>query len=104
MQMKYPINYLSKEDQKKIYQNYKKTPTGQAQLARLLRLIVTGVLSILLSIYLLVTNYQEHTKWFTYLIPIVLLIAGLTFIISSFILKRKSLNTYYVKNKRSSRQ
>ena len=103
MFMKLPIDFLSKEDRKKISNNFRKTPAGKEQLTRLLRLFITGLLAVGVSIYLIYSAYVDIKKCYEYLIPIVLLIFGLIFIGSSIVLKHKSLNKYYVNNKKTSR-
>lgn len=89
--MKY--NTLSKEEKRDLKKKFKNTEEGKVILARLNRLFIYGILGILFSIYLFISESS-----ITYiLVGSVLLIVSLIYFISSFVLRKKELNNFLIK-------
>lgn len=87
---------LSKDERKKLKEEFYQTDIGKDLKLRLTRLLIIGILGILFSIYMFISN----TSIFDIITGIILLIASLVFIIASFRLRITKLNDYLVKNKK----
>ncbi len=90
------IYSLSKEKRKKLKEEFYQTDIGKDLKLRLTRLLIIGILGILFSIYLFISN----TSIFDIITGVILIIASLVFIIASFRLRITKLNDYLVKNKK----
>ena len=90
------IYSLSKDERNKLKEEFYKTDIGKDLKLRLTRLLIIGILGILFSIYLFVSN----TSIFDIITGIILVIASLVFIIASFRLRITKLNDYLIKNKK----
>lgn len=84
---------LSKEEKYKLKDEFYQTVFGKSIKNRLNRLLLTGIIGTLFSIYLF-TN--PANKW-DIVSGIILTLASLVFIIGSFKVKIKKLNDYLVK-------
>ena len=89
------IYSLSKEERNKLKEEFYNTDIGKDLKLRLTRLLIIGILGILFSIYMFISN----TSIFDIIIGIILLIASIIFIIASFRLRITKLNDYLVKKK-----
>ncbi len=89
---------MSKKDKRKLLEKYKSTKVGKAQINRLNRLNIIGVLCIIYAIFIILTDLNKLNIGDIILI-ISMIIAGLIFLISSYVLRRKSLNNFAIKNK-----
>ena len=93
----YKLKYysLTKEEQIKLKNNFYKTEFGKSIKNRLNRLFLTGILSLLFSIYLFI---NPSNKW-DIVTGVILFIASIIFIIGSFKVRIRKLNDYLVKQK-----
>ena len=97
--MKNKYQRMTKEEKQKLKNRYYKTEQGKIQKQRLMRLLICGIFGIIFSIYMIVDGYLKGTiNVWSWIWAILLLAFSLAFIISSFILRGKSLNLYAVKN------
>ena len=87
---------LTKEEKQKLKEKFYNTEFGNNIKLRLNRLIVTGLIGVLFSIYLFVT---ANNKW-NIVYATILLLASIFFIISSHKVRIKKLNDYLVKTKK----
>lgn len=87
---------LTKEEKQKLKEKFYNTEFGNSIKLRLNRLIMTGVIGVLFSIYLFVT---ANNKW-NIVYATILLLASIFFIISSHKVRIKKLNDYLVKTKK----
>ncbi len=94
----YKLKYftLSKRDKNKLKETFYQTEFGQNIKKRLIRLLIIGILSIIYSIYLLITS---ENIW-ELIMGIMLLSAGLIFILGSIFIRINKLNNYLIKNKK----
>ena len=90
------IYSLSKDERNKLKEEFYNTDGGKDLKLRLTRLLIIGILGILFSIYLFISN----TSIFDIITGIILVIASLVFIIASFRLRVTKLNDYLVKKKK----
>ncbi len=84
---------LSKEEKDKLKNKFYQTKYGKEIKFRLNRLFIIGIIGIIFSIFLILTNKD---KW-NIVYSIILLCASLLFIYSSFSLRIKKLNDYLTK-------
>ena len=93
----YRLKYysLSKDEKNKLKEDFYKTDFGKNIKLRLNRLFFIGIIGILFSIYLFISH---TTKW-DIITAVLLTIASIVFIISSFKVRIKKLNAYLVKKK-----
>ncbi len=90
---------LSKKDKKLCKKNYYASDKGKSMNIILTRLCFTGILGVLVALYIVVNNYvHNQVDWSTWVASIPLFIASVVFIISSFYLRFKNLNLYAIKN------
>lgn len=96
--MKYKLKYLTldKEEINKLKIKFYNTKEGKIIKNRLDRLFVYGILGILFSIYLFISEpTTSHI-----LVGVILLIVSLVYLGASFKLRHKELNNYYIKTKK----
>lgn len=96
--MKNKYQRLSKSEKKECRIMYYNTIKGKEMRIRLTRLMFIGILGILFGIYMIgngIITHQIH--WYDYCVAIPLLLASITFLISSFFLKKKVLNQFAIK-------
>lgn len=98
MMLKTKYERMSKEEKKKTLEDYRKTEVGKSMIVRLTRLIVIGILGILYSVFLFVSNFKD-LKWTDYLVVVPLFLISIFFIVMSIRLKKKVLNQFAVKKK-----
>lgn len=97
--MKTKYQRMTKEEKKEIQEKYYKTEAGQAMKNRLIRLIITGTMGILFSIFLIYSNYtKDGNDIWQYILAGILLVASIIFIIGSINIRHKVLNKYAIKN------
>jgi len=97
--MKNKYQRMSKQEKKELKETYYKTEEGKSMYNRLTRLLITGSMGILFSIYLIYTNYsKDGNNIWEYLVAAILLIASIIYIISSIKIKIKVLNKFAIKN------
>ncbi len=97
--MKNKYQRMTKEEKKKLKSRYYKTEKGRLQKNRLIRLLVIGIIGILFSLYLIIDGYLKgNISVWTWIGAIILIIFSLIYIVASFYLRGKSLNTFAVKN------
>jgi len=89
---------MTKKEKKELIIKYKKTDKGREMYKRLIRLFIIGIICLIYSIYLFISNYNNLT-WVNYLMIIPLFIAAFVFMISSIYLRRKVLNQFAIKKK-----
>lgn len=87
---------LTKEEKQTLKEKFYNTEFGNNIKLRLNRLIMTGIIGVLFSIYLFVT---ANNKW-NIVYATILLLASIFFIISSHKVRIKKLNDYLVKTKK----
>ncbi len=94
----YKLKYysLTKDEKKKLKEDFYKTEFGESIKMRLNRLFIIGILGILFSIYLFITS---ENKWNT-IYAIILVMASLIFIGGSFSVRIQKLNDYLIKKKK----
>lgn len=95
----YKLKYysLTKKEKEKLKKDFYQTDFGKSINKRLKRLLITGILGILFSIYLFLYN---TTKW-DIILGILLNLSCIVFIISSFTIRINKLNDFLVsKNKK----
>lgn len=94
----YKLKYysLTKEEQLKLKNEFFKTEFGISINKRLNRLLITGIIGIIFSTYLLISN---TTIW-DIVTAIITLIASIIFIFGSYKVRIKKLNDYLVKKKK----
>jgi len=95
----YKLKYynLKKEEKYIIKDKFYQTEFGKETKNRLNRLLLTGILGILFSIYLFL--FQKNV-W-EIIIGIILIITSTIFIIGSYKIRIKKINDYLVKNSKS---
>ncbi len=93
--MKNKYQRMTKDEKKKLINDYKKTEKGNYLLKKLRNLIVIGVLSYFYAIYLIITS---ENIW-NYISAGMLLLAGCIFIVASIKLRIKNLNKFAIKKK-----
>jgi hypothetical protein len=96
--MKTKYDRMNKKQKKNLLIKYKKTDKGSMMMQRLLRLNIIGIAGILFSIYLFIDSFDD-LSWLDYLSIIPLFIASLIFLIMSYVLRKKVLNQFAIKNK-----
>ena len=84
---------LNKEEKLKLKKDFYQTDFGKDIKIRLTRLLITGILGIIFSIFLFI---YHTTKW-DIITGIILDIASLFFIIGSFKIRIDKLNDYLIK-------
>ncbi len=89
---------MNKEEKKKLVEKYKKNDSGLAIYNRLIRLNITGILGIIFSSFLFISQYKS-LEILDYLTIIPLFLASLLFVIMAHKLKLKVLNNFLIKNK-----
>lgn len=87
---------LTKEEKKKLKEEFYMTEFGQVINSRLNRLLYTGIMGLIFSLYLLLFNSNKVDT----IIGIVLVIASVTFIIGSFKIRTQKINNYLVSKKK----
>ena len=87
---------LNKEEKNKLKAEFYNTEFGKSIKSRLNRLLITGILGIIFSIILFIF---PSNKW-DLITGIILIIASLFFIISSFKVRIRKLNDYLVSKKK----
>ena len=87
---------LTKEEKYKLKTDFYNTEYGKSLMKRLNRLLLTGILGILFSIYLLV---WPSNKW-DIVTSIILIIASIIFIIGSYKVRINKINTYLTTKKK----
>lgn len=87
---------LTKEEKQTLKEKFYNTEFGNNIKLRLNRLIMTGIIGVLFSIYLFVT---ANNKW-NIVYATILLLTSIFFIISSHKVRIKKLNDYLVKTKK----
>lgn len=94
----YKLKYytLTKEERNKVKEDFYKTEFGTNIKNRLNRVFIIGILGILFSIYLFLFN---TTKW-DIVTGILLLTASIIFIIGSYKVRIKKINTFLTKKKK----
>lgn len=94
----YKLKYysLSKEEKKKLKYEFYETDFGKSINTRLTRLLITGIIGFIFSIYL----FLSYTTIWDMIIAISLCSASIIFIISSFIIRISKINTYLVNKKK----
>lgn len=97
--MKTKYQKLTKSEKKEIKETYYKTEDGKAMKNRLTRLLITGSMGIIFSIYLFYTNYKnDGNNIWEYILSGILLVASIIFIIGSYKIKHKVLNKEAIKS------
>lgn len=97
--MKTKYQRMTKNEKKEIQDKYYKTENGKAMKNRLTRLLITGTMGILFSLYLFYTNYtNDGNNIWEYILSSILLVASIIFIIGSFKIKYKVLNKEAIKS------
>ena len=92
---------LSKNEKKKLKNDYYSTATGKVVNIRLFRLSLTGTIGILYSLYIITNNYiNNQVDWTTWITSIPLLIASIFFVGASIYLRFKNLNKFALKEKK----
>ncbi len=94
----YKLKYysLAKEEKVKIKEEFYQTEFGSKMKTRLNRLLVTGILSFIFSIYLFIS----HTNNWEIITGITLLCASFVFVIASFKIRIRKINDFLVKKKK----
>ena len=87
---------LTKEEKYKLKTDFYNTEYGNSLKTRLNRLLLTGILGILFSIYLLI---WPSNKW-DIVTSIILIIASIIFIIGSYKVRINKINTYLTTKKK----
>lgn len=87
---------LNKEEKKKLKKEFYATSFGQTLNVRLIRLLITGSLGILFSIYLF-TNYANNWDIVT---GIFLCSLSIIFVMSTFVIRITKINNYLVNKKK----
>lgn len=97
--MKNKYQRMSKTEKSETAKKYYNTDQGKAMNNRLTRLLITGIIGILFSAYLVYSNYTEdgNNIW-QYIIAGILFIASIIFLIGRYKIKVKVLNKYAIKN------
>ena len=90
------IYSLSKDERNKLKEEFYKSDRGKDLKLRLTRLLIIGIMGIIFSIFLFISN----TSIFDIITGVILIIASLVFIIASFRLRITKLNDYLVKKKK----
>jgi len=88
--------YLTKEEKIALKNKFYKTEFGISINKRLNRLLITGIIGIIFSIYLLMSN---TTIW-DIVTATITLIASIIFIFGSYKIRIKKINDYLVKKKK----
>jgi len=97
--MKNKYQRMSKEEKKDCKQKYYQTSKGKEMKLRFTRLNIIGTIGIVFAIGMVLTGYiSNEINWATWGMAIVLTIFSCIYIIGSFVLKRKCLNNFAVKN------
>ena len=90
---------MNKEQRKNIKDKYFNTEDGKSMYNRLMRLIITGVIGIFFSIYLIYSNYTtDGNNIWQYIMAGILIIASIIFILGSIKIRLKVLNKFALKN------
>ena len=97
--MKNKYQRMNKEQRKNIKDKYFNTEDGKSMYNRLMRLIITGVIGIFFSIYLIYSNYTtDGNNIWQYIMAGILIIASIIFILGSIKIRLKVLNKFALKN------
>ena len=103
--MKTKYQRMNKKERKKCQKAYYNTKEGNLMRIRLFRLSLTGTIGILFSMLIIINNYLTNkVDWTTWFCSIPLLIASIIFIISSFLLRRKNLNLFAIKEEKNQKK
>lgn len=94
--LKLKYNTLSKEEKNKVKNDFYKTEFGLSIKKRLDRLFIIGILSMLFSLYLFI---MPSNKW-DIVTAVILVIAALIFITSSFKVRIDKINTFLTTKKK----
>lgn len=94
----YRLKYysLNKDEKKELKNNFYNTEFGKSIKNRLDRLFLIGIIGILFSVYLFI---NPSNKW-DIVTGVILVIAGVIFLVGSFKVRIKKLNDYLVKQKK----
>jgi len=97
--MKNKYQRMSKEEKKSLIERFKKDSFGKLQMSRLQRLTLTGSLGIIVAIAMPVLSFlvDNEIGVFTYVMSIILLVMSLVFIIGSYLIKGRDLNSFAIK-------
>ena len=97
--MKNKYQRMNKEEKKNIKEKYFATEAGKSMSNRLIRLLITGLMGIFFSLYLVYSNYtNDGNSIWQYIMSAILFVASLVFIFGSIKIKIKVLNKYAIKN------
>lgn len=97
--MKNKYQRMNKSEKKLIKQKYYAKEEGKNMQNRLNRLVITGIMGLLFSAYLIYSNItNDGNNVWQYILSGILIIASLLFIIGSYKIRIKVLNQYAVKN------
>lgn len=97
--MKNKYQRLNKKEKEQIKKEFYNTELGKTLNIRLTRLLFTGLIGILFSLYIIANDYKNKISWMTWFLSIPLLIFSLIFIFMSFKLRIKNLNDYVINKK-----
>lgn len=97
--MKNRYQRMTREEKRNCQKQYYETSKGKEMHIRFARLILTGIIGILFSIYIIVNSYiEKNLDWLMWVISGVLLVSSIIFIVGSLQIKKKCLNEFAIKN------
>ncbi len=97
--MKNKYQRMNKEEKLDLQNKFYQTEFGKTTKIRLIRVLISGILCSLYSIYLFIDNYLAVESIWIYSLSILVLIAGIIFIIGSYKLRIKHLNNFAIKKR-----
>ena len=98
--MKNKYQRMSKEEKKKLIEDYKKTELGKNNLFRFKRLLIIGIIGIVFAIVECLVAYFNKDDIWDYISAGILFIASIIFVVGSIRIKGKQLNNFAIKKKK----
>jgi len=97
--MKNKYQRMNKEEKRNCKEKYYATAKGKEMKKRFIRLNLIGIGGILFSAFLIISGYMsQELNWATWGMAMVLTFFSLIYLIGSFIIKGKCLNSFAIKN------
>lgn len=98
--MKNKYERMTKEEKKNCKIRYYTTPKGKEMKIRFQRLNFIGIVGIFFSVFLVVSgSISKEINWATWAMATILFLFSCVYIIGSYILKKKCLNNFAIKEK-----
>ena len=102
MNKKVRYMYMPKDKKKEVRIGFKNTKVGKSATSLLNRLLVEGIACIVMGIIMFVSAITDKSEWHYYMLSIILIIAGVVFLVAQWIIRYAKYDKYVAElNKKS---